>query len=314
MTQSANRNPLSPRLAPAGARQASPLRGEEENALPAPTSDVDRAKADLAAHGYCVVEGALSRAQVAQLRARIIEQAAGEDVLGAGFHDGGAGAGANQRLWMLVNKGRAFRDLVIHPLALDFMTQLLGPNFLLSSLTANIARPGGEAMYLHADQGYVDFWTPKPIVANIAWMLDDFTEANGATRLIPGSHLRARRDDDSAEKTVAAEGPAGAALIFDGRLLHGTGANRSGSAHRHAILSYYCRPFVRQQENFFLGLAPEVRASEREALLERLGFRIWAGLGRTNSPGDKRLLAPPAAPICALRADGSALAAEQPLA
>src|SRR5579871_5073148 len=161
-------------------------------------------------------------------------------------------------------------------------------------------------MYLHTDQGYIDFWTPKPVVANIMWMLDDFTDENGGTRLIPGSHLRPRQADDTPDRTVAAEAPAGSALVFDGRLLHGTGANRTRAMHRHGLLTYYCRPFVRQQENFFLGLDPGLRASEREAFLERVGYRIWAGLGRTDAPGDRDLQDRVAAPIGPLGANGGA--------
>jgi ectoine hydroxylase-related dioxygenase (phytanoyl-CoA dioxygenase family) len=187
------------------------------------------------------------------------------------------------------------------------MGRLLGKDFLLSSLTANIARPGGAPMYLHTDQGYVDFWTPKPLVANIAWMLDDFTEANGGTRLVPGSHLVAERRQYVLQDTVAAEGPAGAALIFDGRLAHGTGANLTPDEHRHAILAYHCRPFVRQQENFFLGLDPQVRSGERAEVLRRMGFAIWAGLGRTNAPGEKRILEPLAHPLGPLDDQGRPL-------
>jgi ectoine hydroxylase-related dioxygenase (phytanoyl-CoA dioxygenase family) len=198
---------------------------------------------------------------------------------------------------MLPNKGRIFRDLMLHPLVDQAMGRLVGADCLLSSLTANIARPGGTPMYLHNDQGYVDFWTPKPLVANIAWMLDDFTEANGGTRLVPGSHLVAERRKYALEDTIAAEGAAGAALIFDGRLTHGTGANLTTAEHRHAILSYHCRPFVRQQENYFLGLDPKVRETEREEVLRRMGFGIWAGLGRTNEPGEKGVLAPVRAPL-----------------
>jgi ectoine hydroxylase-related dioxygenase (phytanoyl-CoA dioxygenase family) len=255
--------------------------------LPQPTRDRARASQDLAEHGYCVWENALEPHQLAALRERLVEQAAGEDAVGRGFHDGQA----NQRLWMLVNKGLVFRDLVMHPAATDFMGELLGPDFLLSSLTANIARPGGVPMYLHTDQGYVDFWTDRPVVANMAWMLDDFTDLNGGTRLVPGSHLRPAAQY-TAQDTIAAEGPAGSALIFDGRLYHGTGENRSEGSQRHAILSYFCRPFVRQQENFFLGLDRTVRRAEREGFLRRLGFSIWAGLGRTDAPGDRGLQSP----------------------
>jgi len=273
----------------------------EDRALLGATSNRAQAFADLDAHGYCVIAEALSGAQVAALRRRVIEQGAGEEARGAAFHD----SKTNQRIWMMVNKGRMFRDLVIHPLVFEMMPHLLGEDFILSSLTANIARPGGEPMYLHADQGYVGFWTPKPVVANILWMLDDFSDENGGTRLIPGSHLRDREPGDTHERTIAAAGKAGSALVFDGRLLHGTGANRTADIHRHGILSYFCRPFIRQQENFFLGMAPELRASEREVFLERVGYRIWAGLGRTDAPGERGLLTRVDEPVGALNAAGA---------
>ena len=155
---------------------------------PRATGDRERAVADLKQHGYCIVENALDQATLAALRERLSDQAAGEAALGVGFHDGG---GTNQRLWMLINKGKVFRDLILHPVTEAFMGELLGPDFLLSSLTANIARPGGVSMYLHTDQLYVDFWTPKAVVANIAWMIDGFTDENGGTRVVPGSHLEA---------------------------------------------------------------------------------------------------------------------------
>lgn len=272
--------------------------------LPSPTRDMARAFADLETHGYAIVENALTPAQVASLRARVVEQARGEDARGEGFHDGKT----NQRIWMLPNKGRMFRDLMLHPLVDQVMGRLLGSRFLLSSLTANIARPGGAPMYLHSDQGYIDFWTPKPLVANIAWMLDDFTDTNGGTRLVPGSHLVPELRDYGPDDTIAAEGPAGAALIFDGRLVHGTGANRTEGEERHAILHYHCRPYVRQQENYFLGLDPAIRRTERADVLRRMGFGIWAGLGRTNTPGETRLLSPEDAPIGPLDAAGAPLA------
>lgn len=88
---------------------------------------------------------------------------------------------------------------------------LLGERFLLSSLTANIAGPGGTPMVLHQDEGFIPFPQPAyPLVANIAWLLDDVTDANGGTRFVPGSHLwdepLPQRTDPSTP-TVAAEGP-----------------------------------------------------------------------------------------------------------
>jgi len=281
--------------------------------------DIETARSDLDAQGYCILPNVLSRAEIEALRSRLVEQAEGERARGVAFHDGGASR-PNQRLWMLPNKGRVFRDLMLHPIVELLMGHLLGPDFLLSSFTANIAHPGGEPMVLHTDQGYVGFWTPKPVVANIAWMLDDFTDANGGTRLVPASHLNAAATPRSSayapsdpanmptlDDTIAAEGPAGSILCFDGRVWHGTGANRTDRP-RHALLSYHCRPFVRQQENFTLGLDPGIRAGERPALLNRLGFATWAGLGRVESPRPATPLFVSSGAVGELRADGSPVA------
>jgi ectoine hydroxylase-related dioxygenase (phytanoyl-CoA dioxygenase family) len=281
-----------------------------------PTRDLDHARGDLDRHGYCVVENVLSPDRIAALKARLIEQAAGERARGVAFHDGGP-ARPNQRVWMLMNKGRVFRDLMLHQIVDALMGHLLGPDFLVSSFTANIAHPGGEPMVLHTDQGYVGFWTPVPVVANIAWMLDDFTEENGGTRLAPASHLNSAatprssafvpghpHDMPTHEDTIGAEGRAGSILCFDGRIWHGTGANRSDKP-RHAVLSYHCRPFIRQQENFTLGLDPAVRAAERPALLNRLG----SGLGRVEAPRAATPLFVSPGAVGPLDADGAPKAA-----
>ena len=283
-----------------------------------PLRNLDEAKAQLESDGYCIIKDVLSRSEISALKARLVEQAEGERARGVSFHDGGQER-PNQRVWMLVNKGRVFRDLMLHPIVDALMSHLLGPDYLLSSLTANIAGPGGEPMVLHTDQGYVGFWTPVPVVANIAWMLDDFSDANGGTRLVPKSHLDRKATPRSSsfvpaepahmprqEDTIAAEGSAGSILCFDGRVWHGTGANRTDGL-RHALLSYHCRPFVRQQENFALGLLPEIKKSERPELLRRLGFATWAGLGRIESPRPAVPLFVSAEPVGPLARDGTTL-------
>jgi ectoine hydroxylase-related dioxygenase (phytanoyl-CoA dioxygenase family) len=282
----------------------------------APAADLDRARADLDELGYCIVPEVLSRPEIAALRERLVEQAAGERARGVAFRDGGPGL-PNQRVWMLMNKGRVFRDLMLHPIIDQLIGHLLGPDFLVSSFTANIAHSGGEPMVLHTDQGYIGFWTPIPVVANIAWMLDDFSDANGGTRLVPKSHLNsgatprssmraadAQANMPTPDDTIAAEGPAGSILCFDGRVWHGTGANRTDKP-RHALLSYHCRGYVRQQENFTLGLDPAIRDAERPALLNRLGYATWAGLGRVESPRPHTPLFISPGAVGALAADGA---------
>jgi len=111
------------------------------------------------------------------------------------------------------------------------------------------------------------------MVANVAWILDDFTETNGATMIVPGTHVHGTHPDLSkpqpARPVIA---PAGSVMVFDGRLWHGAGENQSNQ-RRHVIFAYYCAPYLRQQENMFLGLDP--------AVVERASPRLKALLGYT---------------------------------
>lgn len=245
-----------------------------------PTTDLARARSDLADSGFCLVEGALDAERVTALRRRVDELAAQEVADGTDYvYENGA----NQRVWTLLNKGQAFVDLVLEPLAQQMMEHLLGAGYLLSNVDANIAGPGGNPMFLHADQSYVPSpWPwPFPLVANIMWMLDDFHPANGATRVVPGSHLLQRGPDmsDMANpSTVAVEAPAGTALVFDGRLWHQTGANVTSDERRFGILAYYCRPFMRQQENWFVSLDPAVLEANPR-LRSLLGYDNYLSLG-----------------------------------
>lgn len=267
--------------------------------LPPLTSDLSEAKAHLDEFGCARVKDALPPAELAEARRRIDAQAAGERQQLLSSHDGDSepfGSGPNQWLWNLVNKGQIFRDVVMKDVTRQLMTHLLGEGNLLSSFTCHIAGPGGVCQALHRDSGMAPDSTPYPIVANIMWLLDDFTDENGATRVVPGSHrFDTGPDADSADpnwspsqrsdidiETVAAEGPAGSAFVFDGRLWHGTGANRTDTPRR-GILSYHCRGWVRQQENFTLSLAPDVMGQCSDELLRVLGFSVFGTLGAVRS-------------------------------
>lgn len=281
----------------------------DAGALPPATGDLEEAWGHLLEHGVARLEDALPAAEVHRARERLVAQARAERELGLAWRDGGAdgatdgSAGPNQRVWSLVNKGEVFREIVLRPGPLGLVRRRFRLAFeehggistrdvgdpLLSSFTANIAAPGGAAMALHSDQMYAPLATGYPIVVNVLWMISDFTEANGATRVVPGSHRFADPLGYLRRKgpTVAAEGAAGTALIFDGRLLHGTGANRSDE-HRYGLLSYYCQPFVRQQENYTLSLDPTVRAGASPELLALLGFRSWNTLGMVEGTAHGR--------------------------
>ncbi len=301
-----------------------------------PTTDLEQAKHDLAQHGFCMLAGALSQQQIAAVRERLIAQARAEISLGDAFEDGGAdqqwgafrdgdgnirpeaftakNGGVNQRVWMLVNKGRVFLDLLEHERVLSLVRSVLGDELLLSSHSANIAKSGGIAMPLHTDQ----WWMPQPtrktrsplpvgsitrslfdsddeydsdVIApaacsNVIWMLDDFTSSNGATRIVPGTHMSGRHPDakrDAGVESIPACAPAGTALVTDGRVWHGTGAN-IGNTSRHAVLSTFCGPQFRPQENYVVGTRREVLDDATPSLRALLGLKVWCGYGRTGNP------------------------------
>jgi ectoine hydroxylase-related dioxygenase (phytanoyl-CoA dioxygenase family) len=123
-----------------------------------------------------------------------------------------------------------------------------------------------------------------PLTMNVMWMLNEFTDEIGATRLVPGSHRVRREPPRQPVDTVAGIGPAGTALVFDGRIWHGTGANTTADQYRYGVLTYFVRPFIRQQENYIISTDPDVIAGADDELAEVLGLRTWRTLGGVQGP------------------------------
>ena len=112
------------------------------------------------------------------------------------------------------------------------------------------------------------------------WALTDFTEANGATRIIPGSHRRDHSPDygDALRLDRRRRWPAGSVLVWHGSLWHGGGANTT-DARRVGIAMNYCAGWIRQQENQQLGIPARARAPpSRPRLRELVGYGVYNGL------------------------------------
>lgn len=137
-------------------------------------------------------------------------------------------------------------------------------------------------MQLHTDQ--VAIQPPIRDLAfglNIMWYFEDVKDENGATRVFPASHLGQIAPDNlfTVEGTAAAEAPAGTALVFESRLWHATGPNRSTEGERPVILMFFMRSFIRQQENNFLSLRKDVEARLSDRQKRLLGFYTTGALG-----------------------------------
>jgi ectoine hydroxylase-related dioxygenase (phytanoyl-CoA dioxygenase family) len=264
------------------------MRDDQTATSPRPP-DLDPAFEDLERDGFCVVPDVLTPGEVTAVRTRLVEVARQESA--AGVSAGRAEGPRNQRVYALTHKGDEFVFLLEHPVLWRLMSHVLGPDFLLSSITANIAGPGGPPMALHPDQGYIPPpWPPYPLVANIMWMLDDFTTENGATRFVPGSHRAApggATDQARAAEAIPVTGRAGSVLCFDGRVLHQTGANTTASELRHGVLTYCCKPWIRQQENSSLSLPEALWPRLSEPVRQLVGLKMYAGLGMIDGPGQR---------------------------
>ena len=264
---------------------------------PDPTKDMTQAKRDLAEFGYCLIEDALPSAQLEQVRDRLIDQAEAEKQAGVAAMESGIGYpdGAtftpNQRVWNLPNKGDEFLSLLTHPQILPLVRHVLGDGCMVSSFTANIACKGGTAQVLHTDQSTFPLYIKEPVVCNVAFMLSDFTNDNGATRIIPGSHLDERKpvEDMLGAETIAAEAPAGTAMVFEGRVWHGTGANITDDP-RHVALAYYCKPWLRTQEAFLLTLSDAVLEKADDELKYLLGHGLYQSYGGVDGRYDSLIV------------------------
>jgi hypothetical protein len=189
----------------------------------------------------------------------------------------------NRRVFMLFAWDAVFVELIRHPLALRYVKRTIG-DFLISNFSANITAPGAGGMYLHADQYYVPQpWGQAPFAVNVAWMLDEFTDANGATRVIPGSH-RALPDFTASVDTVPVEGPAGSIMVMDGRVWHReTPAAKSNRLGTQYSVRRYVQPWIRPQINWNAALPPEGRCRLRPCVSQMHSASATA-TGRSPEP------------------------------
>jgi ectoine hydroxylase-related dioxygenase (phytanoyl-CoA dioxygenase family) len=183
------------------------------------------------------------------------------------------------RIYNLLAHGPRFEQIPVHPLILPICERVLDPGLLVSSLSSIAIGPGETAQPIHADDQVIPLPKPHPpTVCNTMWALTDFTEANGATRVIPGSHRAAESPDLTRPyDSVPAEMPKGSVLVWHGSLWHGGGANRT-SDRRVGIAMNYCAGYIRQQENQQLGLPMATVRHFPPRLQELVGFGVYRGL------------------------------------
>jgi len=257
--------------------------------------DVEAHAGRMRRDGYTVIEDFLAPAAVEAFRAAV-----------APFLDAHHGRNdfegfRTERVYTLVARGKIFEEVATDPRLLALVGRFLQPNFLLSASHAINLGPGETPQSIHADDGFYRQRRPRPPIGiSVIGAISPFTRDNGATEIVPGSHLWGEpgdpdRPNDMAEieaMLVPMEIPAGAALVFPGTLLHRGGANITDQP-RLAFTNQYCEPWARPQENFWLSVPRDMVRRMSPAAQTLLGYEIAPPfLGMVTASHPAKSLAP----------------------
>lgn len=242
--------------------------------LPA-TATPDDVTAAIRRDGAVIVDQLISGAQMDRVREELLPYTSA-----TAFGPDEFTGRRTRRTGGLIARSPLCRDLVMHPLVLGAAGQLLGhaTSFQLHLTQVIAIGPGEPAQPIHRDQWAFDFF-PFPagyeVQCNTIWTMSDFTEANGATRLVPGSNHGADRQEFAEGDTVPAEMTKGSVLFYNGSVYHGGGANRSDGV-REGINITYNLSWLRQEENQYLAVPLEIARTLPVELLRLIGYQRGA--------------------------------------
>ncbi len=256
----------------------------------------------LAERGYATIPDAIGAEQVSLARAEL-ETILATTPPGRDDFEGRR----TRRVYALFAKTRSLDALALHPEVLAVLDRVLGA-YQLSAPAGISIGPDEHAQPLHTDDAIYPL--PRPhdeVVVNVMWPLQDFTEANGATRIVPGSNRWTTERPGPDTRTVAIEIPAGTALLYTGSVWHGGGPNRT-EHDRLGVVLHYATSWLRPVENHVLAVPPSVASTLPVRLQELLGYNIHPPfIGYVDGRHPRRLLEQSGAAEPGLRASSSSV-------
>jgi ectoine hydroxylase-related dioxygenase (phytanoyl-CoA dioxygenase family) len=240
------------------------------------TTALDACVEDIERDGYTILESAIEPALVDALNEDLLRL---EELFEVKPADNSFEGSQTIRIYNLLALGKLYEVIPVHERVLPVVERVLDPGCLVSSLSSISILAGETAQPIHADDQLIPLTKPHaPTVCNTMWALTDFTEANGATRIIPGTHkAEASPDYGAPYESIPAEMERGSVLVWHGSLWHGGGAN-STDERRVGIAMNYCAGWIRQQENQQLGIPRDVAAGFSPRLRRLCGYGIYSGL------------------------------------
>jgi len=228
------------------------------------------------ADGYTVVEGAIDPELCDEIGEDLLRL---EKDLDTKTSDNTFEGLRTTRIYNLLIHGPLYERIPVHPNVLPIVEKVLDPGLLISSLSSISNGQDESAQLIHSDDQLIPLPKPHPaLICNTMWAITDFTEQNGATRLVPKTHLADHSPGASdSYESIPAEMPKGSVLVWVGSLWHGGGANTTHN-RRVGIAMNYCAGFVRQQENQQLGIPQHLVHNFSRRLQELVGYSIYNGL------------------------------------
>ena len=203
----------------------------------------------------------------------------------------GVGAGTDGTVHHLPLMGGSFLDLLESDVAGDLLAAFFGGPYILNTFGGVLNLPSGLSYVGNVHRDVRTFSGDVPLMAQLLVMLDDFTEANGATYLLGGSHRLSEkpRDDDFFRGATRAVGPAGSIVVFNSNLWHAAGVNTT-TEPRRALTIAFTKPFIKQQLDYPRALGFD-RQDFSPALRQLLGYnaRVPASLDDWYQPPEKRM-------------------------
>jgi ectoine hydroxylase-related dioxygenase (phytanoyl-CoA dioxygenase family) len=239
-----------------------------------PNVDVARVAAHLRTYGYAIIDDLAEVALLDRLDREAADYIA-NSAHGRDIYDGRH----TRRTGSLIARCPASRELVMNQTVVgvvrNFLDHVTAVQLHLTQMIS--IEPGETAQKLHRDQMAFDFYPFPPdyhVQCNTMWALTDFTIDNGATHVVPGSS----EVTDAAVASLPeyqAEMRRGSVLFYDGKVMHGGGANRSSTTRRGVNITYAVG-WVRQEENQYLACPSEIATTLDDELLRMMGYQQGA--------------------------------------
>ena len=222
--------------------------------------------------GYSVIPDVLSPDQVAMVRDALeaVFEAEKEVAKVRGWHNN-----MYKVAYMLTQKNEIFRKLPSNPRLLPLMKRVLGPFVNIASTNGLTMTPGGVIQELHMDQA--ESCVGHILTINGLHCLDDFTKANGGTRLVPYSHKKTQPnpklalDDPMEKETIYVEAKAGSIIAYSGSMMH-AGSRNTTDLPRRAVHIFFTRHWYKPQWDFPASLSDDVLAKMSDDELLLFGF------------------------------------------